>query len=382
MNRFIEECCKGPRLAGTPDNERLIEQIERAFQELDYPVARQEFTFVGWEVPDPPKVSLAGRAQKEFTSRAITWCGGTRGIDLRGKVVKKGEMKFWGRGCDDRVYERWSLVSAAGVEHGNVYFIGKYPTHLVLPYPEKEVVYVSMPNQELKYLAQHSEEVHVTMRTSMQFGAKSVNVIATKWGASSNEIVVCAHHDTVYDALNGLHDNGGGCIALLKLAEIFKNVETNHTLRFVATGSEEFNLTGAREYVRMRKQDGTLSHIKGCIDIDFITQFPARIGVTCTNEFDNVTRDVIDDQKLLGHVFECPAYFERKTCCSDAWAFEEKGIPAFLACFGPKYSPHIPGVLEEDLDRILANIDVNVQFLKAIILRADQSFASVRTKLG
>ena len=109
---------------------------------------------------------------------------------------------------------------------------------------------------------------------------------------------LCARHNTVYDDCQGLHDNGSGCIALVKLAEIFKNIDTKHTIRFVATGSEEFNLTGAREYVRMREQNGSISRIKGCINIDFVTQFPNKIGVICTNEFDNAPNNVLQDWEM------------------------------------------------------------------------------------
>jgi len=378
-NRLIEECRRGPRLAGTAGNDRLVEQIVRALQELGYPVTRQEYTFVGWEVPEPPKVLSLGKLEEAIPSRAITWCGGSKGIDVTGSIIKKGKTIFWGRGCEDTSYERWALVDAIGREYENVYFIAKYPSHLVLPYPDTDIAYISVPPEILERLSRYKKKVRVSMRATLHTDAQSTNIIATKLGTTRNEIVVCAHHDTVYDDYQGLHDNGGGCIALVKLAETFKNIDTKHTIRFVATGSEEFNLTGAREYVRMREQNGSISRIKGCINIDFVTQFPTRIGVICTNEFDNAVNNVLRDWEMCGNIFEKPV-LERKTFASDAWAFEEKGIAALHAYFGPQYWPHIPGILEEDLSQIMMNIDINVQFLKAMIIESDRALVSVKSR--
>ena len=192
MNRFIEECCRGPRLAGTSGEDRLVDKIVRVFQELACPVSRQEYAFVGWEVPESSKVLSLGKVEETIPCRAITWCGGSKGIDVAGTVIKKRKSIFWGRGCEDMAYESWALVDAMGREYENVYFIARYPSHLVLPYPDTDIAYISVPPEILERLSHHKNKVYVTMRATLHPDAQSTNIIATKWGTIRDEIVVCA----------------------------------------------------------------------------------------------------------------------------------------------------------------------------------------------
>jgi Zn-dependent M28 family amino/carboxypeptidase len=80
----------------------------------------------------------------------------------------------------------------------------------------------------------------------------SQNVIAvrpaTHPGPDSRAIVIGAHLDCVTDG-TGADDNGSGVAVMLAAAEALADLDTVHTLVFVAFGSEEIGQRGSRAYV-------------------------------------------------------------------------------------------------------------------------------------
>jgi alkaline phosphatase isozyme conversion protein len=75
----------------------------------------------------------------------------------------------------------------------------------------------------------------------------SRNVIATRPG-DDQIVVVGAHMDSVTNG-TGAGDNASGVAAMLAAAEAMSNVETEHTLVFVAFGAEEGGMLGSDYYV-------------------------------------------------------------------------------------------------------------------------------------
>jgi len=74
------------------------------------------------------------------------------------------------------------------------------------------------------------------------------NIEATLDGSDSTNIfIICAHYDTV-PAGPGADDDGSGVAAVLAAAEIMRNYEFRHTVRFVAFSGEEQGLIGSRHY--------------------------------------------------------------------------------------------------------------------------------------
>jgi hypothetical protein len=74
------------------------------------------------------------------------------------------------------------------------------------------------------------------------------NIEATLYGSDSTNIfIICGHYDTV-PAGPGADDDGSGVAAVLAAAEIMKNYEFGHTVRFVAFSGEEQGLIGSRHY--------------------------------------------------------------------------------------------------------------------------------------
>jgi hypothetical protein len=74
------------------------------------------------------------------------------------------------------------------------------------------------------------------------------NIEATLYGADTTNIfIICGHYDTV-DSGPGADDDGSGVAAVLAAAEIMRNYEFGHTVRFVAFSGEEQGLIGSRHY--------------------------------------------------------------------------------------------------------------------------------------
>jgi len=80
----------------------------------------------------------------------------------------------------------------------------------------------------------------------------SQNVIAVKQGASAREIIIGAHYDSGNEGL-GADDNASGVGVMLEAAERVAKIQTPHTLRFIAFGSEENDLDGSYFYAELMK---------------------------------------------------------------------------------------------------------------------------------
>lgn len=95
----------------------------------------------------------------------------------------------------------------------------------------------------------------------------SRNVIAVKPG-DQQMIVVGAHMDSV-TAGTGAGDNASGVAAMLAAAEVLQDVETVHTLVFIAFGAEEGGSpTGASVYVDSLGED--IANVIAMINVDSV----------------------------------------------------------------------------------------------------------------
>lgn len=74
------------------------------------------------------------------------------------------------------------------------------------------------------------------------------NIEATLPGSNSTNIfIICAHYDSVASS-PGADDDGSGVAAVLAAANIMRNYEFHHTVRFVCFSGEEQGLIGSRHY--------------------------------------------------------------------------------------------------------------------------------------
>lgn len=96
----------------------------------------------------------------------------------------------------------------------------------------------------------------------------SANIIVTKDGASGSTLVLGAHYDTLADS-QGATDNATGVGLLLEMAGRLRDVETPHTVVFVAYGAHWQEAAGAAFHVA-RLEDFERDALLGMIDLDAV----------------------------------------------------------------------------------------------------------------
>jgi len=106
-------------------------------------------------------------------------------------------------------------------------------------------------------------------------GRRSGNVVAVKKGASSAQLVLGAHYDSKAGS-PGANDNASGVGALLELARVLKDADTQPTVVFVFFGAEEMidsnpdhHHYGSRQYVE-HLTSAQRANIAGMISVDMI----------------------------------------------------------------------------------------------------------------
>ncbi len=98
---------------------------------------------------------------------------------------------------------------------------------------------------------------------------ESYNVIAYKIGTKfpDQQIIIGAHYDAVPDS-PGSDDNGTGTAAVLELARLFKDIETDKTIIFITFDSEESGLHGSYHYADAARARG--DNIVAMLNADMI----------------------------------------------------------------------------------------------------------------
>ncbi|WP_139378374.1 M28 family metallopeptidase [Mesobacillus jeotgali] len=161
---------------------------------------------------------------------------------------------------------------------------------------------------------------------------ESVNVIATKAPKGKNkdtkEVILGAHHDSVVGA-PGANDNASGVGLMLELARVYQGYNTDKELKFIAFGSEERGLLGARYYVEQLTQEQR-DNIEAVFVPDMVaTNYgPAKnlYAMTPNGSTNIVTDSTAAAGARLGNSDILPGKFSS----SDHVPFHNAGIPATL----------------------------------------------------
>jgi aminopeptidase YwaD len=161
---------------------------------------------------------------------------------------------------------------------------------------------------------------------------QSVNVIATKAPkgkkGEAKEVILGAHHDSVVGA-PGANDNASGVGLMLELARVYKGYNTDKELKFIAFGSEERGLLGARYYVDQLNQEQR-DNIEAVFVPDMVaTSYePAKnlYAMTVDGSQNIITDSTTAAGARLGNSDILPGQFGS----SDHVPFHNAGIPAAL----------------------------------------------------
>jgi len=331
-SQFIEEFYPlirmVPRVSGTPFEADFIEKIADVYQAMSYDVDIQRFNFIGWELLEPPKIVEADSGRKVAAER-VMWSGSTPNTGIDGRVKYRGKIRPWGPSTITRV-NKYAIVGDNSQDLG--YLLEDYG-HGSLPSPMHDVPYISVSKSDLERWRNNNKPVRIqaSVKTRFLTGAKTANIIATKKGKTEDEIIVCAHHDTVLTDCDviGIVDNGSGVVAVMKVAEKLMNLQTEKTVRFISFAAEEFNMVGSRYYVTMRDEKDELDRIKAVINLDDVYNSFQEFFIVAPNDFyRSLIRKILKRPQIKQKKFAEARFGESNA--TDDWPFRERGMPALL----------------------------------------------------
>lgn len=139
----------------------------------------------------------------------------------------------------------------------------------------------------LSKLLKEEKSVKVTLKMNCQTleDVKSYNVIGEIKGSEfPDEIIVVGGHLDSWDAGEGAHDDGAGCMQSIEVLRLFKalGIKPRRTIRAVMFMNEENGLRGAKKYAENAKATGE-KHI-AAIESDAGGFSPRGFGIDATKE--------------------------------------------------------------------------------------------------
>ena len=262
----------GPRLSGTPADERTVEYISRHFRRCGAQVEVQDFPCPGWS-HEATKLTLLTTSDPEslpaFAQTFTEACDveaelveiSTRSElelapDLEGKVLMLSGEAADGLAADRNA----TLLSAEGRRPSAVIVIGNRETVSTKLIRDP---FLRLPAAAVSHSVGMRLRGDEGRRVRLQIGARRYdsvghNVIGRIPGEGEGHIVVAAHYDTAADS-PGATDNASGTSVVLELCELFAAAGKRKLgLNFIAYGAEEYGRHGGNlggnlgsvEYVR------------------------------------------------------------------------------------------------------------------------------------
>jgi aminopeptidase YwaD len=286
--RHLETLCLeiGPRLSGSPADERAVAYIAGHFQRCGAEVEVQDFPCPSWEHASTELTLLDGggdvqgalEGQGAPESAVVPAVGQTFSVggevvaplaavgswveldlapDLEGKVLLLDGDAARGLAMDRNA----TLLTAEERRVAAVIVVSPLETvsTKLIRDPFLGVPAVGVPRSEGERLRRHVGQGVRLRLQARRYASTGHNVIARIAGKGPERVVVAAHYDSAALA-PGATDNASGTAAVLELCEVFGGVPPPALgIELVAFGADEYgrhggNL-GAAEYVRRHPQE-------------------------------------------------------------------------------------------------------------------------------
>jgi hypothetical protein len=287
----------GPRLSGTPEDERAVEYIASHFRKCGARVEVQDYACPSWEHESTELTLLAPGTQQPLPAFAQTFteacdveaeyaCVGTReelefAPDLDGKVLVL---------CD-------RLGTSLAIDRNPALLIAeeRRAAAIVAVSPSETVSTKMVRDPFLRVpAAAVAQSVGVELRRSeggrlrlriraRRYDSTGHNVIGRFPGEEPGHIVVPAHYDTSAES-PGATDNASGTAVVLELCELLAaSGKRRLGVDFIAYGAEEYGRNGenlgAVEYVR--RHPAEVAQARALVEPDCIgtAALPPRVRV-------------------------------------------------------------------------------------------------------
>lgn len=316
LKRLLRELCTdlGSRPSGSPSFDAGMRIIKR---EMDVcPVSEVDtYRFERWELEGPAEFTVGG---KKLDCAPHHGCAGTPDDGITG-VLKKPESGGWPYVVADK-------KTGAVLAYVSVSSYGPAIPSNASTRPERTKPIIGIGKYDSTTLEEAVRAgIDVRIRANVRFtpDTPSSNIVGTIPGRKTDEILFLAHADTVYTS-PGANDNTASVIVMLMLARAFADTRPEYTLRFVATGNEEYGMLGAKHYGEKRMKEGTMQAIRYVVQFDSLTYGPNFLLTSQDKGLRNYVRAINDDLGTGG----TPRDIDSDPWVMDAAPFKSSGARA------------------------------------------------------
>ncbi len=326
----------GPRLSGTPADERAVEYIAGHFRRCGAQVEVQDYACPSWECEATELTLLAPGGPQPVTAFAQTF---TEACDLEAELANVGTrheldlapdlegkvLLLYGEAATGLAFNRNPTLLTAEERRARALIVVSpdetVSTKLIRdPFLRVPAAAVSQP-AGLRLRQNAGQRVRLRIR-ARRFESTGHNVIGRlnrplrSAGEEQGHIVVAAHYDTAADS-PGATDNASGTAVVLELCELFASTNRRRLgIDFIAYGAEEYgrhgrhyghgdNL-GSAEYVRRHPE--RVREARAVVEADcvgtavisprlwHVTGWPSRQKEDLLNVMRRFPRLIIEDQ--------------------------------------------------------------------------------------
>jgi hypothetical protein len=318
----------------------VLEQLN----ELPYDVTCHEYGYLGWKLVKLPRLRVLAPGPREVHCQAFIYSAATPPGGIKGTIDFVGEHWIIG----DYRWEKFAVRDAAG---RTIAYISARPDGPAMPQPLSEfseiLPHFSIGEAEGKQFREwlaSDQKIVVSGEIAAELdpAAKSKNIIASHSppGSTASRIVLCAHLDSMY-ICPGANDNGGGVTALLSLARHYARQGLILPIDFIFFNGEEWDLAGAKAYVRDFITRDNARQIKFLFNLDGISEMADSLQVWVGPEgFEWDLKRVIDtfeNARAVRKIYRFPPPLG-----ADHVPFYHMGVPVVMMTGYDMVKYHLP----------------------------------------
>ncbi len=316
LKQLLRELCAdlGPRPSGSPSFDAGMRIIKREMDSC--PLSEVDsYRFERWELEGAAEFTVGS---KRIECAPHHGCAGTPDGGIIG-VLKKPESGGWPFVVADK--KTGSILAYIAVSSYGPAIPGNASTRQERTKPIIGIGKYDRP--AIEEAVRTGVDVRLSVQVRFTPDVTDSNVIGTIPGKKTDEILFLAHADTVYTS-PGANDNTASVIVMLMLARAFADKRPEHTLRFVATGNEEYGMLGAKHYGEKRMNEGAMRTIKYVVQFDSLTYGPNLLLTSQDEGLRKYVRAINDDLGTGG----TPRDVDSDPWVMDAAPFKSSGARA------------------------------------------------------
>ncbi|MBF2062818.1 MAG: M28 family peptidase [Calothrix sp. C42_A2020_038] len=356
----------GPRVAGTPTNEKASTYIEQQYRQAGYRTRIQTFTYSKFRdagsslALDGTTIkanAFRGSAPGKLSGKLVAVPNFGRANDFT-KVNVEGAIAIVKRG-EIRFTEKVQNATNAGAI-GVVIFNNK-PDSLssgTLTQTFKiPVVGISGDDGDTLITRTQIAPLNIDLNANgRNVDVTGRNVIAYQEGVTQPQVIIGGHYDSV-EGSPGANDNASGTAVVLDIARKVSQTPLARQAWFIAFDAEEDGLHGSRAFVNAATPQ-FLSELKGMMNFDMVG-VNNKLLIGGSSELTKLAKVVQPQAQLYGA--NCA------NGASDHAPFAAKGVPILFFYRGMEANYHTPNDKTVDPKLLNETIQTGLDIFKRLV---------------